>query len=91
MRRKSASSAISSEDQQPEISIYDVPTVTLEARELAFQIQAQPERGPELSSQIIEKLSLAIRAMGREDIGLVSSTGKSTEPPQELEAGRKQE
>jgi hypothetical protein len=76
MKRRSASSEISSDELQAEISIYDVPTVTLEAREAAFQLQSHPDQQVrEFASQIIEKLSLAIRAMGKGDIGLVSSTG----------------
>jgi hypothetical protein len=78
MKRRSASSAISSDEQPQEtFSIYDVPGANLEARELAYQIQSQPERAVELAGQIIEKLSLAIRAMGKDDVGLVSSTGKA--------------
>lgn len=75
MKQKSASSRTSSarkpEALTKDLSIYDVPGAVLEAREAAYRL-LEPDADPKsLGQEIIEKLSAAIRAMGKDDIGLV--------------------
>lgn len=78
MKPKSASSKISSERKPQmltkDLSIYDVPGAVLEAREAAYRL-LEPDADPKsLGQEIIEKLSAAVRAMGKDDIGLVLKT-----------------
>lgn len=78
MKSKLASSRTSSERKPQtlmrDLSVYDVPGVVLEAREAAYRL-LEPDADPKsLGREIIEKLSAAIRAMGKDDIGLVLKT-----------------
>ena len=76
MKRKRASSGTSSENRLEELmrdfSIYDVPTANLDARAKAYELLKHPDvEVRTLAEGIIEHLTLSIRAMGRDDIGLV--------------------
>jgi hypothetical protein len=78
MKSKSVSSKTFSE-KRPEasmkgLSIYDVPGVVLEAREAAYLLLEPNPDTATLAKEIIEKLNLAMRAMGSDDIGLVLKT-----------------
>lgn len=78
MKSKLASSKTSSERKPPTLtkglSIYDVPGVVLDAREAAYLLLVPDTDPKKLGQEIIEKLTAAIRAMGKDDIGLVLKT-----------------
>jgi hypothetical protein len=59
-----------------DFSIYDVPGANLDAREMAYRLLRLPnEEAQSIGQGIIDLLSKCIRAMGREDIGLVLKDG----------------
>lgn len=76
MKQKSASSRTFSE-RKPErliedCSIYDVPGVNLDARGIARELLKHPDPDVQSAAQrIIDLLSQAIRAMGKEDLGVL--------------------
>lgn len=59
-----------------DFSIYDVPGANLDAREMAYRLLGLPnEEAQAIGQSIIDLLSKCIRAMGREDVGLVLKDG----------------
>lgn len=63
-----------------DLSVYDVPGAVLEARGAAYRL-LEPDADPKsLGQEIIEKLTAAIRAMGRDDIGLVLKAADLGQP-----------
>jgi len=80
MRRKSVSSRTSSgsgnNPSTPDFSIYDVPAASLEARHEARELLKHPDETVRASAQrIIDQLTLAIQAMGRDDVGVLQVEG----------------
>jgi len=76
MKRKSGSSRISfgksSETLTDDFTIYDVPGANLDARGEAYILLKHPDESVQASAQrIIDLLSRSIRAMGREDVGVL--------------------
>jgi hypothetical protein len=76
MKRKSGLSGISSgkssETLTDDFTIYDVPGANLDARAEAYTLLKHPDETVQASAQkIIDLLSRSIRAMGREDVGLL--------------------
>jgi hypothetical protein len=80
MKSKSESSKISSAKKPAasieDFSIYDVPGANLDAREMAYRLLGLPnEEAKSIGQGIIDLLSKCVRAMGREDVGLVLKDG----------------
>ncbi|MCG3145071.1 MAG: hypothetical protein HONDAALG_02612 [Gammaproteobacteria bacterium] len=80
MKSKSESSKTSSAKKPAgsieDFSIYDVPGANLDAREVAYRLLKLPdEEAQSIGREIIDLLSKCIRAMGREDVGLVLKAG----------------
>lgn len=80
MKSKSESSKTSSAKKPAgsieDFSIYDVPGANLDAREVAYRLlRLSDEEAQSIGREIIDLLSKCIRAMGREDIGLVLKNG----------------
>ena len=76
MKRKSASSGISSgkssEALTEDFTIYDVPAANLDARGEAYMLLKHSDEAVQASAQrIIDLLTRSIRAMGREDVGVL--------------------
>jgi len=76
MKRKSGSSRTSfgksSETLTDDFTIYDVPGANLDARGEAYTLLKHPDEMVQASAQrIIDLLSRSIRAMGREDVGVL--------------------
>lgn len=76
MKRKLASSETSfgksSEASTEDFTIYDVPGAILDARGEAYTLLKHPDEAVRTSAQrIIDMLSRSIRAMGREDVGVL--------------------
>jgi hypothetical protein len=76
MKSRSESSKTSSAKKPAgsieDFSIYDVPGASLDAREIAYRLLRLPdEEAQAIGREIIDLLSKCIRAMGREDVGLV--------------------
>jgi len=76
MKRKSASSETSSERNNEALTdgftIYDVPGAVLDARGAAYTLLKHPDEAVRTAAaKIIDLLSRSIRAMGREDVGLL--------------------
>jgi len=70
------SSAKKSAASIEDFSIYDVPGANLDAREMAYRLLGLPnEEAQSIGQGIIDLLSKCIRAMGREDVGLVLKDG----------------
>lgn len=76
MKRKLGSSRTSSAKNNETLtagfSIYDVPSANLEARHEAYTLLKHPDEAVRASAQrIIDQLTLAIRAMGCDDVGVL--------------------
>lgn len=76
MKRKSASSGTSSgkssEALTEDFTIYDVPGANLDARGEAYTLLKHPDDAVQSAAQrIIDLLTRSIRAMGREDVGVL--------------------
>lgn len=76
MKRKSGlsgtSSGKSSETLTDGFTIYDVPGANLDARAEAYILLRHPDEAVQVSAQrIIDLLTRSIRAMGREDAGVL--------------------
>ena len=77
MKRKSASSEIfsgkSSEVLMDDFQIYDVPGAALDARGEAYMLLKHADESVQASAKrIIDLLTRCIRAMGREDVGVLA-------------------
>lgn len=82
MKQKSASSETSSgkhsEALTQDLSIYDVPGANLDARAEAYTLLKHPDLEVQAAAQrIIDLLSRSIRAMGREDLGILQAVAPS--------------
>lgn len=76
MKRKSGLSKTSfgknSGTSTEDFTIYDVPGANLDARGEAYTLLKHPDEAVQVSAQrIIDLLSRSIRAMGREDVGVL--------------------
>lgn len=76
MRRKRASSETfserSSETLTDGFTIYDVPGANLDARGEAYTLLKHPDETVQVAARrIIDLLTRSIRAMGREDVGVL--------------------
>jgi hypothetical protein len=89
MKRKSGlsgiSSGTSSETLTGDFTIYDVPGAILEARAEAYKLLKYDDLVIQVGAkEIIKLLSRSIRAMGREDIGvLVENLTKNAAPTED--------
>jgi hypothetical protein len=77
MKRKSGLSGISSEKSSETLTdgftIYDVPGAILDARGEAYILFTHPDESVQASAQrIIDLLSRSIRAMGRDDVAVLT-------------------
>ncbi len=76
MKRKSGSSGTSSgkssETLTENFTVYDVPGACLDARGAAYTLLKHPDAEVQATAQrIIDWMSHSIRAMGREDVGVL--------------------
>lgn len=77
MKRRSGLSEISSGKSSEALTdgftIYDVPGASLDARGEAYTLLKHPDESVRTSAQrIIDMLSRCIRAMGRDDVGVLA-------------------
>jgi hypothetical protein len=64
----------------PDFTIYDVPGANLDARGVAYTLLKHPDQDVQAAAQrIIDFLTRSIRAMGREDVGVLQAVETGVE------------